>query len=170
MLRSRVALALIGMLIFGGGSTIAAVMLSAPHSVSANTASAQTTATPPVGTGSGSSGASADSTPTTDSGVGGGSSASAATPLPTRAPSGPSGELRDLQGTIANVDSTTNTFTLTVSGTARTIHVTPSTVYTGSAHSFTDLQVGMAAQAKVSALSDGSFVAVSIEAQAGVDH
>ncbi len=152
MFRSRVALAIIGIIVIGGASA-AVALLSGTNTVSLvnSTPAAATTATAAAR-------AMADSTSTPTSLA---PTATAHDAAPTHASS--SGEVIDLHGTITDVGSMQ--FTLRDgSGTIWTVQVTSDTTYEGASQTFDGLQAGMSAEVKGVIVGDATFHAYHVHA------
>ncbi len=151
MFRSRVALAIIGIIVIGGASAAVALL-------GANTGSL-VNSTPAAATATAAASALADSTSTPTS-----PAPTAATPgaAPTHASS--SGEIIDLHGTISDIGSMQ--FTLRDgSGTIWTVQVTSSTTYEGASQTFDGLQAGMSAEVKGVIIGDATFHAYHVHAE-----
>lgn len=131
MLKSRIAITVIGVFVISSASAIG-VLLSAAHGgpsthLTTVLGQATSTATPmPSAT------VSSTSTPTTPA------------PRPTRPPSG---QISDLHGTIKSINADGNQFIYTdTAGKTWTIRVTSGTTYEGVAQTFSGLQPGMKAE------------------------
>ncbi len=162
-IRSRLALTLIGLVIFGGVSAALAAM-TAPHpfqtaligagqtSAIHSAATATATAAPPSN--------SAPAAPTNPP-----------QPAPTaRATTPPDSgsQLAHPQGVVANVNTSARTFTMTTSnGSSVTIIVTGSTAFTGSVHSLSALRAGQQVEVQGTLRTDGSVLANEVNADSG---
>ena len=151
--RNRVALAIVGTIIVGiAAAGVAALNTRLPS-----------TSTPVAGAAAsvGSSTATTSSAAPTGSA---GSRQSTQNGSPTQPPSAPTGELVDLHGTVGKVNQNANRFILNSTPVVAVI-VASSTQFQGSISNFQGLRSGMAAEVKGSYQSDGSFVAVLVNAQ-----
>lgn len=139
MFRSRVVLAIIGVILVGGVSTGVAMLSGVTPGSLVNATAAMATATATAGTAATSTSSSTSDTTTSPA-----STATAPAAAPTQAPSG---QVIDLHGTIT--DKGSNQFILRdVSGTSWTVQVTSNTAYDGVAKNFAGLQEGMSAEVK----------------------
>jgi hypothetical protein len=173
LFKSRIGVAIIGALAVGLVSAGLAVVLanrppSPPSAAAASSISQQSTS---------SSGSAPTPTPTlSGSGSGGqqGSAQPTDTPVPpsTVPTSGPASvvppQVLDLHGTISNLDTTNDTFTLIPAsgGTLMTVHANGSTQYQGDARNFSQLRDNW--KVEVVGTSQGSYVlAAQINADSG---
>jgi hypothetical protein len=145
MFRSRVAMAVIGVLVLGGiGAALGAASAHRPDSSGPSTG---ITAGAPTASDASSS-ASVEQSPTATATTSPPAPAPTRTPRPTPTPP-PIGVVADLHGEIRSVGTATaGTFVLRVYGGATyTVQTSPppGTTYTGTATSFATLQVGMEA-------------------------
>lgn len=163
VLRSRVALAVIGLLLVGGVSA-AIAMLTTPHPLPATlnavsqratatgAAGAATTATPPSQPAATDTTGSVATTPTTPR----------PTPLPT-ATFFP-GQNVDVSGQVESVNTIANTFVLATRGSQFTITVNGSTAWSGSAHQVSDIKSGWVAEVHGTVQPGGSLLATEVNA------
>lgn len=150
MFRSRVVLAIIGVIVIGGTSAAVALLSGT------NTSSLATTTTPPAMA----TGGPATRTPILTSGT-------TASGAPTAATSGaaPSGQIIDLHGTITSVDTGNNQLTLKdTSGTTWTVQVAANTTYEGASQTFGGLRTGMVAEVSGVVKGGTTFLAYHIHA------
>lgn len=182
-LRSKVALALIGTCLIGGGSAILAaqVTLSQQAALIAANAPQNTTYTNtsvPTNT----SALTATSTATsaaTVAGSGGGGGVPTATPVvfptstprprPTATATPAVGQACNITGTISSI-SAPSSFRLHSNGVGFTIDVNGSTVFTGSSTSLSGLQVNWTAQVSGTTQANGSCLAVTVNSSSAVDN
>lgn len=154
MFRSRVVLAIIGVIVIGGTSAAVALLSGT------NTSSLATTTTPPAMA----TGGPATRTPILTSGTTASDAPTAATSgaAPTRAPSG---QIIDLHGTITSVDTGNNQLTLKdTSGTTWTVQVAANTTYEGASQTFGGLRTGMVAEVSGVVKGGTTFLAYHIHA------
>lgn len=161
--RSRVLVALIGLLLFGGVSAIAAfLMTSHPAQVALINAGAASATTPSVTTGAAATTATTGSTRP---------ASATATPQPnvtSAPPSSGGGQLVDLQGSVSSVNTSAGQFVVNATnGASVTVVVTSSTTYQGDARSLSSLRVGWTIQVKGTARADGTFLATNVQADSG---
>ncbi|HZC05643.1 MAG TPA: DUF5666 domain-containing protein [Ktedonobacterales bacterium] len=78
--------------------------------------------------------------------------------------SAPGGQLVDLHGAVSSVDTSANTFIVSSNGSSVTVVVTASTTFQGDAHSLSGLSAGWLVEVKGSTQANGSFLAVSVDA------
>ncbi len=166
-IRSRIMLALIGLVMIGVISAAVAVMTTPQPSRAALVGSGRTnsdgagsaSATATAATGGGGS--------TTTAGTSANTSPAATTPPgpPPNNTTASGGQLIDLHGTVASVNVSGGTFTLT-DGTLVT--VTSATAFTGDARSLSALRAGWLVEAKGTRQASGSFSAVSVDANSGL--
>jgi hypothetical protein len=165
--RSKIAWAILGVIIIGGGSAAyAAASTRGPQAAqSQNTTQAQTsspTAQPSSATqtpqATATSAPSDDQPPPTDT-----------APAPTDTPSGPTPTTGprtvQLSGSVQSVGS--SSFVIRSSGVDITINVTSQTRYTGAASSLSGITAGMSAQVQADQHSDGSFWAIAVDTSNG---
>lgn len=155
MLRSRVGIAVCGVILVGGlGGFLGASSVPRP-SVRANNGGIINTNT--------NTGTATDTTGSATQGPGGSASPTNATTLPTNTTGGGgvigTGQTIDLHGSIATIDTAANTFILTVNGTAVTVVVSGQTSFQGASTTFQGLRTGWLAEVKGRAQSDGTFQA-----------
>jgi hypothetical protein len=158
LFQSKVALAIIGTVLIGGGAAfIAAASFSAtPSQTAANQsqnyvnipASGDDTATPATATSATTPGKSPTATPTRRP----------PTPTPTTGGS----QATNLRGTVTSVDTANNQFTVMTSSGARTVTVTPQTSFTGACTSLSGMQTQWKVVAQGVYKADGTFAATSV--------
>lgn len=154
MFRSRVILAIVGIIVIGGASAALALLSGTNTGSRVNATAAAATATAAAR-------AVADSTSTPTSPA---PTATAPVAAPTHASS--SGEIIDLHGSITDVGSMQ--FTLQDgSGTTWTVQVASNTTYEGAAQTFDGLQAGMSAEVKGVITGDATFHAYHVHAESG---
>ena len=167
--RSRIFLALIGLLVIGGGSAVVAV-LTTPQSLRAAIVGAG------QANGAAAGGASAA---TATAAAGGATSASAATattppaptattpPAPPANPPSSGAQIIDVKGTVATVTVSAGTFTMTTSSGTLTVVVTGSTQFSGDAKSLSALRSGAPAEVHGVVQANGSLQATEVNADSG---
>jgi hypothetical protein len=175
--RSKLALALLGAVLCAGGAAFAAV---GPFTMTANHAappqpqtyvgsSANGTGTPTPGTAA----PGTTPTPAATSGVTPGATPSAtpgrsptATPTPrppTPTPTPQAGQAGSLHGTVTNVNTSTNQFTVrTFTGTTTTVAVNAQTTFQGACTSLSGLRTGWSVAAQGIYQADGSLLATAV--------
>lgn len=133
MFRSKVAWAVIGIIVIGSASVAGALLSSAHIGPFAGSTLAQGQATTASATPTATAVATVSPTPTI--------------PVVRSATRTPSRELIDLHGTIESVNAGSNQFIYKdTNGTTWTIQVTENTTYEGAAQTFSGLQAGMHAE------------------------
>ena len=158
MFRSRVVLAIIGVILVGGISTGAAMLSGANPGSLINTIAARATATATASTA-----ATATSSSTPDTTNSPAATATAPGAAPTQAPSG---QVIDLHGTITDIGS--SQFTLRdASGTNWTVQVTSNTAYDGAAKTFSGLRERMVAEVKGVITAGTTFRAYLVNSDTG---
>ncbi|HEU5438271.1 MAG TPA: hypothetical protein VFU88_03190 [Ktedonobacterales bacterium] len=175
MLRSRVMLAVIGLLLIGGTSASIAV-LTANHPGSTVPGTAQGNPTAPDGTATSTSGT-PTATPLISSSP---TDAPPTQPVPTATQPGalptatpriapPSGQSLDLQGKITAVNQSNSTFTFRDNtGAVWTVQADPNTVYSGVAKSFADLRPDT--NAEIHGQTTGGFNQLATEVNTQADN
>lgn len=153
MIRSRVTLAVIGMLIIGGFSAFAGALTTpGPKGASLAQTRGQSTATATTGLPT----PTATSPQQTDDSQ---PTAIVANPTDT-----PVSQGTTLQGTITAIDSSAQTFVVTRgNGSHVTVAVDNSTAYSGFADRFSQLSTGLFARLTGQTLANGSFLAATID-------
>lgn len=154
--RSRVKMALIGLIVVGAVSAALAVSMSAqPAQLAVSGVGQKDNATITVGMG----------TPSATAASGQTTAPTATTkPTATSKPSPPSGQLVDLHGVVSSVDTNAGVFYVRRNDSTVTVIVTNTTTYQGAAHSLSDLTPGMLVKVKSSPQADGSYSAVDVNA------
>lgn len=77
----------------------------------------------------------------------------------------PSGQSIDLHGSIRSVDTSAQSFTLSVGGTLETITVNSRTTYEGSAQQFSDLREGWKAEVSCTQVAATTYLATHVHAE-----
>lgn len=166
-IRSRLALTLIGLVIIGGVSAALAAM-TAPHpfqtaligagqtSVLKSTATATSAALAPGGASTSAPAAPTNTPPP------------APTARPTTPPTDSGGQSAHPQGTVASVNTSAGTFTMTTSnGSSVTIVVTGSTTFSGSVRSLSALRAGQQVEVLGTLQANGNVLASDVNADSG---
>jgi hypothetical protein len=163
--QSKVALAIIGAVLLGGGAALAAAgpfgasphpsTTQQPQSYANISSNGNGTATP----GSSTPEASPAATPT---------SGTSPTATPTRRPPTPTptpgiGQPTSLRGSVTNVNTSANLFKIRLStGSIKTVTVTPQTTFTGACTSLGGLRSGWQVDVQGAYQADGSFAATAV--------
>lgn len=154
MFRSKVAWAVIGIVVIGIASAAGALLSSAhigPFAGSTTVQGQATATTTASATQTATAGATASPTPTA--------------PVGRSATRTPSGQIIDLHGTIVSVNAGSNQFTLKdINGTTWTIQVTENTTYEGATRTFSGLRAGMRAEVSGVPRSATTFHAYHVNA------
>jgi len=137
LLRSRIAIALAGAVLFGGVSAAVAVMPSTYSRIN-GLLTTQPTATSTSGDLAGDETATPEGTTTE-----GATPTTPARPTPTRTPAPLGNQANPLRGSVVTVTTASNSFTISSGGRHFTIDVNPSTTYGGLAHSLAELQADL---------------------------
>lgn len=168
-IRSRIGLALIGLLLVGGIGAAVAVMTTPQPLRAALVGAGQvngksTAGSAPTAT-SAASGAN-----TSDGAAATAPSAPTAPPPPPQAtnpPASASGQVIDVKGAVTSVSASAGTFTMTTNGSSLTVVVTVSTQFSGDAKSLSALHVGGQAEVHGVMQANGSLLATEVNADSG---
>ena len=179
-LRSKVALALIGTCLIGGGSAILAAQVTLSQEaalVAANVTQNTTYTNTSVPTST--SAVTATSTTSTATAAGSSGDVPTATPVvfptatprprPTATATPAVGQACNISGTISSI-SAPSSFRLHSNGVGFTIDVNGSTVFTGSSTSLSGLQVNWTAQVSGTTQANGSCLAATVNSSSAVDN
>ena len=149
MFRSKVAWAVIGIVVIGIASATGALLSSAHIGPFAGSTTVQGQATTASATQTATAGATVSPTSTP--------------PVARSATRTPSGQIIDLHGTIVGVNAGSKQFTLKdTNGATWTIQVTNTTTYEGAAQSFDGLQAGLRAEVSGVRKSATTFLAYHV--------
>jgi uncharacterized protein DUF5666 len=160
MLRSKVGLAVCGVILVGGLGGILGASSVARPSVQSNNGGITNTNT----------GTATDTTGSATQGPGGSASPTDTVTVPTNTTGGGvigTGQTIDLHGAIGTIDTAANTFILKVGGTPVTVDVSGQTSFQGASTSFQGLRTGWVAEVKGRAQSDGTFQAFVVNSDTG---
>lgn len=148
--QSKVALAIIGAVLCGGGAAwVAAVPFTGTPNRTASTQPQSYAGIAAIGTGTATPAARTPGKSPT------------ATPTPT--PTAGNGQPNPLRGVVANVDTSTNSFTVRVFGGAtKSVIVTSQTTFQGVASSLSGLSPGWTVQVRGVYRADGALVASDV--------
>jgi precorrin-6x reductase len=149
-IRSRVMVALIGLIIIGGASAAAAVAMAPQPTRTALVLSGQTSV-----------GHVATSVPTATATT---RVVPVATPTHASVATPPTSELVDLQGQVFSTDTNAGTFVVSTHSSRVTVVVTSTTTFQGSATSLSSLRAGWYVQVKGTTQPSGAFLATNVEA------
>lgn len=162
MLRSKMGLAVCGVILVGGLGGILGASSVARPSVQANNGGITNTNT----------GTATDTTGSATQGPGGSALPTDTVTVPTNTTGGGggvigTGQTIDLHGAIGTIDTAENTFILKVGGTSVTVEVSGQTSFQGASTSFQGLRTGWVAEVKGRAQSDGTFQAFVVNSDIG---
>ena len=157
--RSRVMVAVIGLVLFGGISAATAFLMSFHPAQVALVGAGQSGAATPSGT-------ARAATPTATTAPARPATATAQPNPPSAPPSSDGGQLVDLQGSVNSVNTSASTFVVNSNGAIVTVVVTASTTFQGDAHSLSALRQGWKVQVKGTPQAGGTFLATLVDTNA----
>lgn len=154
--RSRIMLALIGLILIGGVSAAVAVATAPQSFRSALATTGQTKATPT---------ATLAATATATRVVAPPVQPTAIPPAsPTATPAASTSQLVDLHGTVASISASAGTFAMSVNGSSMTVETNGATQFTGDAKSLSALRTGWKVEVKGTTQANGPFIATLVNA------